>query len=463
MKSKTHFLAAPVLALALMASPTLRAATSFDSLSFKPADDQGYFLTTQQSQTLGRWGWALGLTDEFSNDSLVLKNAAGSRIQNVIHDQMALQLGAALGLARWLNLGLNVSGVPFQQFTPIGSVIQSTGSHMGDIRLDAKARLLDNGKHPVGIALVPFVTFPTGSDDHFVGNGKFTGGAMAVLDSKRIADRVSLALNLGAQFRNEVTLSPGTTIGHQFLYSVATNIALVKKRLEVVADLGGWTTFSDFFKSNSRNLELNGGLRFFPIDKFAVTVGAGTGLQDGAGAPDWRAFLMLAYRHPHEEAVVPPPPEAPPPPKEEVITTNRIHFAFNKAAIRPESYPVVNEILDSIKGRDEIESVRIEGHTDSVGSDAYNQKLSEQRANAVKSYMIDHGYPAEKITAAGMGESQPIGDNATKAGRAQNRRVEFHLTIRPGAHVSVKKKGEESPTFEEGDTGGRVRTKKKTP
>src|SRR5262245_23985752 len=108
---------------------------------------------------------------------------------------------------------------------------------MGDIRLDAKPRLLDNKKYPVGIALVPFVTFPTGSDSHLVGNGKFTGGALAVLDSKRIADRVSLALNVGAQLRDEVTLSPGSVIGHQFLYSAAANVALVKKKMEAIADI----------------------------------------------------------------------------------------------------------------------------------------------------------------------------------------------------------------------------------
>lgn len=452
-------LAVAVLMVAALLSQTVRAATSFDTLSFKPATDHGYYLTTQQSQTLGKWGYAFGLTTEFSNDSLVLKNAAGARIQDIIENQIATQASGALGLTSWLNVGLNVSFVPFQEFNAIGPIVSDDGARMGDIRLDFKARLLNNEKHPVGIAIVPFVTFPTGSDSHFVGNGKFTGGAVAVLDSKRIADRVSLGLNVGAQLRDEVVLSPGTSIGHQFLYGAGANVGIIKKKLEAIADMSGWTTFDDFFGSNSRNLELNGGLRFFPIDKFAVTAGGGTGFQDGAGAPDWRVFLMLAYRNQREEVVVPPPP--PVAPKEEVITTNRIHFAFNKSVIRAESYPVINEILDSIKGRPEIDSVRVEGHTDSVGSDAYNMRLSDQRANSVRNYMVDHGYPAEKVTAVGMGEGSPIADNATKAGRAQNRRVEFHLSVKPGAHVTVKKKGEDSPTFEEGDPGDRAGRKKK--
>lgn len=434
--------------LALFTVSSAEAATSFDSLSFKPADDHGYFLVTQQSQTLGTWGWALGLTTEFSNDSLVLKNAGGLRIQDIIDNQIALQLGGALGVTDWLNVGLNVSFVPYQQFTPIGSVIENNGARMGDIRLDAKARLLDNEKYPVGIAVVPFVTFPTGSDSRFVGNGKFTGGALAVLDSKRIADRVSLALNVGAQFRDEVTLSPGTVIGHQLLYGAAGNVAIVKKKLEGIVDVNGWTTFDNFFDSNNRNLEVNGGLRYFPIDKLAVTAGAGTGLQDGAGAPDFRAFLTVAYRNPREEEAAPPPP---PEPKEEVISTNKIHFQFNKSVILPSSHAVIDEILAGIQDRSDVEGVRVEGHTDSVGSDAYNQRLSENRAGAVRQYMVGKGYPSDKITAVGMGEGSPVADNATKAGRAQNRRVEFHLQLKPGAKVKVQKK-ETGPTYEEGDT-----------
>jgi len=444
----------------LLAASSSHAATSFDSLSFKPADDHGFYLVTQQTQTLGKWGWALGLTTEYSNDSLVLKNAAGVRIQDIIDDQIAMQLGGAVGFTDWLNVGLNVSVVPMQQFTRIVPPISDDGARFGDIRLDAKARLLDNEKYPVGVAVVPFVTFPTGNDSHFVGNGKITGGALAVLDSKRIADRVSLALNLGAQLRDEVNLAPGTTIGHQFLYGAAGNVAIVKKKLEGIVDMNGWTTFSDFFGSNSRNLELNGALRYFPIDKLAVTAGAGTGLQDGAGAPDFRAFLTVAYRNAREEEAAPTPPPPPEPVKEEVISTNKIHFQFNKAVIVPSSYPVIDEILSGIKGRSDVQGVRVEGHTDSVGSDEYNQKLSDKRAGSVRTYMTDKGYPADQITAVGKGESNPIADNATKSGRAQNRRVEFHLQLKPGAKVKVINKTE-SPTYEDGDTGGAVRGKKK--
>jgi outer membrane protein OmpA-like peptidoglycan-associated protein len=450
--SRVVYVFSSLLVTALSGSSAV-AATGFDSLSFKPASDHGYYLTVEQSQTLGQWGYALGLTGELSSRSLVLKDAAGTKIQDVIRKQVSADFGAAVGFLDWLNMGVVVSGVPWQQFVTPGTLASDDGARMGDVMVNFKARLLNNEKAPIGIALVPFVTLPTGNEQHFVGNGKVTGGGLAVLDTKRFADRVSFSVNAGAQIRDEVALSPGTTINDQFLYGAGVNVA-VAKPVQLIAEADGWTTFDDFFGANSRNLELDGGIRVLPGEKrnFQVTAGGGVGLMDGAGAPDWRVFTTVAYRHPKGEEA-PPPPEPLPEIKEEVITTNKIHFAFNKYVIKPASYPIIQEILNGIQGRADVEGVRVEGHTDSIGSDAYNQKLSDQRANSVRTFLIDHGYPAEKVTAVGMGETSPIADNATKEGRAQNRRVEFHLQVRPGAKVKVKQEQTPSPTFEEGDPG----------
>jgi len=73
-------------------------------------------------------------------------------------------------------------------------------------------------------------------------------------------------------------------------------------------------------------------------------------------------------------------------------------------------------------------SLIIEGHTDSKGSDAYNLKLSKQRAAAVRDYLIESGIVGTRIEATGLGESQPTASNATEEGRAENRRVEFKVT-----------------------------------
>jgi len=75
-------------------------------------------------------------------------------------------------------------------------------------------------------------------------------------------------------------------------------------------------------------------------------------------------------------------------------------------------------------------NMEVIGHTDSIADDAYNLDLSNRRAATVKNWLVRNGISADRITTRGMGESQPIADNETEAGRAQNRRVEIHYTVR---------------------------------
>jgi OOP family OmpA-OmpF porin len=105
-------------------------------------------------------------------------------------------------------------------------------------------------------------------------------------------------------------------------------------------------------------------------------------------------------------------------------TTLNVLFDTNKADIKKNSFKEVDTLAAVLKQYPEI-NVVIEGHTDSVGSDAYNKKLSQSRADAVKKYMVDKaGIDAKRIKAVGFGEEKPVADNATKEGKAKNRRVE---------------------------------------
>ncbi len=104
-----------------------------------------------------------------------------------------------------------------------------------------------------------------------------------------------------------------------------------------------------------------------------------------------------------------------------------IYFDFNSAMIKPESYPVLDDAAKVLLAKPTMR-VEIGGHTDSIGSDSYNQKLSYQRANAVRDYLITyHKIDPSRIIAIGYGEAQPIADNRTKAGRDLNRRIEFKV------------------------------------
>jgi outer membrane protein OmpA-like peptidoglycan-associated protein len=106
------------------------------------------------------------------------------------------------------------------------------------------------------------------------------------------------------------------------------------------------------------------------------------------------------------------------------IVTHGINFDVNKAIIKPESMGTLNGIVTIMKDNPEIK-FEIGGHTDSDGEDAANLKLSQQRAEAVKSQLISMGIDAARLTSKGYGESKPVGDNKTYEGKANNRRVEF--------------------------------------
>ena len=104
------------------------------------------------------------------------------------------------------------------------------------------------------------------------------------------------------------------------------------------------------------------------------------------------------------------------------FTTRGIFFDFDSDVLRPESTPVLEEIRATLAEHTELEVV-IEGHTDSAGEDAYNLSLSERRAQSVVAYLVANGIAESRLGAAGKGETEPVADNDSPEGRAQNRRV----------------------------------------
>ena len=101
-------------------------------------------------------------------------------------------------------------------------------------------------------------------------------------------------------------------------------------------------------------------------------------------------------------------------------------FDFNKAVVKAEGKAKLDDLVGKIKGVN-LEVIIAVGHTDSVGTDAYNQKLSVARAEAVKAYLVSKGVEKNRVYTEGKGEKQPVADNKTAEGRAKNRRVEIEV------------------------------------
>lgn len=111
--------------------------------------------------------------------------------------------------------------------------------------------------------------------------------------------------------------------------------------------------------------------------------------------------------------------------KERIEILDKVFFEFDKATILPESYSLLDQVARVLRLHPELVLVRVDGHTDNVGTREYNLKLSKARAEAVRSYLIEKGVEPERLESAGFGFDKPIASNETDEGRSKNRRVEF--------------------------------------
>ncbi len=170
---------------------------------------------------------------------------------------------------------------------------------------------------------------------------------------------------------------------------------------------GAWIA-ADMHKAHDANEAVAGG-----------AIGAAAGLVVGS-------LLCYALQGEAEEPAPAPPPAPAPKPAPERIVLRGVNFDFDKATIRPDARVILDEAA-SLLAKNAGTRVSVEGHTDAVGSDAYNQKLSDRRAAAVVQYLTGKGVPAGSLSAKGFGESKPVSSNETKDGRAMNRRVELRV------------------------------------
>jgi outer membrane protein OmpA-like peptidoglycan-associated protein len=206
-----------------------------------------------------------------------------------------------------------------------------------------------------------------------------------------------------------------------------------------VQALGGYyRDMSGPMSDDGIGFNTGGGVNFFVADYTTVGLFGNYNYMNLVAAPhsDVNRQMVLAgfaVQHVFEEApppppkVAPPPPPAPPAPRpSRKIVLRGVNFDFDKSNIRSDARPILDEAIRTLQEERDI-NVSVEGHTDSRGTDAYNQKLSERRAHSVAAYLERGGISRSRLTTEGFGESRPVATNSTDDGRAQNRRVELHI------------------------------------
>lgn len=429
---------------ALLAVPSpVHALRSNNIIFIRPSIDGGRYFVTEQSQGLYQWGYHLGFNAEYTFEPAEVATAGGGgRVSGVVDDLGVGFFTTGLGLTDWLNVGLDFPVAFYETFfnflrapnqcTVTGPCPKETKVKMGDFLFALKGRIIDSDRHVIGVSLQPFVTIPTGSGHYVTGFGQATGGAKLIIDT-HIKRKLFLALNAGWQTLKETRWSADTanaTVDDLLLLSGAANLAL-GKNLELVGEVFGQTLIQNPWAHQIQSpFGWLAGMRYSPgfIKRWAFGLSGGTGIGRGFGSPKFHALAQVRYKKTKVvelEGAEEAPVEVEAPYEEKIIITQTVHFEFDRWNIRPVSFPILDDVVTVLQQNQQIRQLRIEGHTDWIGSDEYNNRLSMKRANSVRDYLTAKGISADRLTAEGLGESRPIADNNTDLGRAKNRRTEF--------------------------------------
>ncbi len=265
-----------------------------------------------------------------------------------------------------------------------------------------------------------------------MGNGQLYGGGLGYF----LTDDVELGLSYGEyhDIRGEHEYGnkniKGSLTSLDAYYHFGKPGSLIRPYISTGVAHQSISNAYDSGRDRDTILNLGVGAKLYITDNFYARAGV-----DGMyGLGNHQAEYILAgasgFNFGGGKKVEPTPAPAPvavaePAPAPETVRVQLdVKFDFDKATIQEGSYDDIKQVADFMKQFPQTTTV-VEGHTDSIGIDAYNQKLSERRANAVRNALVDkYGVEGSRVQAVGYGEERPIADNSTKEGRAINRRVD---------------------------------------
>ncbi len=322
-----------------------------------------------------------------------------------------------------------------------------------DLRFGVKGVIWRN--HPesqdrthYGIGAAGDLAVPTGNADSFLGSRLPTFNLRLL--GHLTYGRFTAALNVGWLFAaTEQVLTTRTGMG--LTYGIGAQVEVYRYKdvpFTLLAEYYGLAHDRfDSLREAPMEIDVAAKVGWHAWNFF---LGAGPGLTQGYGEPNVRVFAGATWAWQYVAPPKPPyvPPQPPPPP--EVPTcegddcpddtnkpvhvvvkpgkldlSERVFFDFDKDTIKTISYPLLDEVVKVLKARPDLGRIRIEGHTDGIGGDAYNLDLSKRRAKSVVLYLLEHGIESARLSYEGYGKRCPLVLNDTPDNRARNRRVDF--------------------------------------
>lgn len=419
------------------------------------------FVTVQSSQTLAPCIFNLGLFGNYARNTLPLlrtNEATGDETQHHKDAVTGADLNVGFGLMRNWDIGLSLPQIVAQSVETKSLHGEFGQKGNTEVRLNTKYRLW--GQRDYGVAVVGTLSINRITNNPYAGSGAGPTKTLEVAADTTVA-RVRMGVNVGYRLRSPGSKLPEFPIQpfkDQYIASAAASYHVRAINTKFIAEIFGSrpvkTVTADIDRTQS-SAEALLGAKHDLTHNIALHLGGGTRLGNGVGSPDWRVYAgaNMAFgpvcghddededkpRHrkkPEGKPAAHEPAEQPEwlpqgtPPKQETIILNDVMFAFDSdKEVLPGTKQRIRELVAYMKQAPRYKTVSIEGHTDSIGSDAYNQNLSERRSSTIRRYLIEvHKLDPQTISAVGYGASQPIADNGNYQGRQRNRRVEFKIT-----------------------------------
>lgn len=419
------------------------------------------FVTVQSSETLKPGVLNVGSFLSYSRNTFAYLGLNTREGNKATDSQTNADINFGMGLARNWDVGVSF---PFLLATTDNStddrvILKDQG--LTEVRINTKYRFW--GDDSRGIAFVLSGSQGLIRNDPYAGEGAGPTFNFELAADTTLASKFAVGANLGYRLRNAGTKRSNFPVeprGNQLIASSAFSYLLHGADTKLITELfGSWPETQKTLNTDrtQTTFEWILGVKHDATRNLALHLGGGTKLANGIASPDWRVYAGLNYvigplwsepkplirkitpqykidEEGPGDAIMPfwqEPVEA-----VESFVADGILFEFGSdRVVNQGARDALAQLMEHMDKRPRVRLLIIEGHTDSIGSEAFNKDLSQRRANNIRKYMVENlGMDPKKVRAIGYGEEKPIADNGNFQGRAQNRRVEFKV-YREGSSI----------------------------
>ncbi len=427
-----------------------------DTQNFNTTTSGLDFITVHSSETLEPGYFNLGFFLNYSKNTLPYFDG-GEEGDSIL----AADLNMGVGLGKNWDFGISFPYLLEQSLDTDADLgyFEETGNT--EIRVNTKYRFFGNSSG--GLAAILSVSFNQIENNPFVGDKSGPIYTLELAGDTTLKNKIAMGANIGYRFRDPGEQLPDfpeiEPFQNQWIASLAASYYFDDVDLKLISEIYGSTPAESTELNTNReqsSLEFITGIKYQPSSQLALHLGAGKEILNGSATPDWRVYTGVNWTFGPLFGGVDKPQAATvdsvyklvtnesgdveivdidsfdlEPEENETFVIKDIKFAFNSDILDRQSLKNLDKFANYLKRPPEMELLVIEGHTDSIGSAAYNLDLSKRRAKAVGLYLVrTHGLPVSKVKAYGYGEGRPLADNGNFQGRERNRRVEFKVKRR---------------------------------